>query len=675
MSKRIKLFSIATVSASAFLLACGLSASLGAAENSVKNTDVMNSPYGTCSHLAGGQEHDAMPQNMVMMKKAGIDWARADFSWSGIERTQGTWNFEHLDKVMKNAEEQRMQILPILDYHTSWADPAYKHPEAWLEYVRRTVTHFKDKIRYWEVWNEQNLKGFWHDTPDPVAYAEFLKKTYTTIKEIDPDLQVVYGGLAGVPRDFYEKSLQAGCGKYFDVINIHPYRGGLVSQSAIITFKEDIQAFHDLTVKYCGEDKPLWITEMGWATPPVLGRNAKCMISGSLAKVYPDGVPGKIGVIVDYAYTPANGLSERIWSQMLPEGTEMSVLKMADLKKLDPKTTPVLVMPPGEDFPTSCSVDLQNYVKNGGTLVLIGGVPFYYHNICDENGVWSRPKQNPYAGNLAHDFRVSWIAWWTEKGTPETTKITLAPGMNEGVAAEMMKSYPADQLDGTRFFTDSKLKPGDVMEPILLPVSATWMDGEKKGESFNAPCACIYRFNSDWKGNIIVSAVMGDTLGNTNRCMEENQGIYLSQAILLALANGVDRYFSYEFQAVERDDVDPEHHFGLMHSDLTPKSGYNAYKALTTARPAGSVNVKLSEDYAKDNLVVLAWKRPDGQNGWAIWAPTGTVTKKVKISGKVTESFNYLGEKVDVQGGISRMVFSDGITYIIGKNVTVNFGK
>ncbi len=672
MSRKTKLFGNVTISVSAFLVTCGLAVSLGAAENVAKNADVMNSPYGTCSHLGGGQEHDVMPQNMIMMKKAGIDWARADFSWSGIERTQGTWNFEHLDKVMKNAEEQGMQILPILDYHTSWADPAYKHPEAWLEYVRRTVTHFKDKIRYWEVWNEQNLKGFWHDTPDPVAYAEFLKKTYTTIKEIDPDSQVVYGGLAGVPRDYYEKSLQAGCAKCFDVINIHPYRGGLVSQATINTFIEDIQAFHDLTVKYSGEDKPLWITEMGWATPPVLGRNAKSMISGSLAKLFPNGVPGKVGVIVDYAYVPANGLSERIWSQMLPEGVEMSVLKMEDLKKLDPKTMPVLVMPPGEDFPTSRSVELQNYVKDGGTLVLIGGVPFYYHNVCDENGVWSRPKENPYAGNLAHDFRVSWIAWWTEKGTPETTKIALAPGMKEGLAGEMMKSYPADKLDGTRFFTDNKLKPGDVMEPILLATSSTWTDGEKKGEAFNAPCACIYRFNSDWKGNIIVSAVMGDTLGNTNRCMEENQGIYLSQAILLALANGVDRYFSYEFQAVERDEVDPEHHFGIMHADLTPKSGYTAYKTLTTARPAGSVNVKLSEDYAKDNLVVLAWKRPDGQNAWAIWTPSGSVTKKVKISGKVTDTFNYLGEKVTLQ---KKMTFSDAITYIVGEKVNVEFVK
>ena len=84
--------------------------------------------------------------------------------------------------------------------------------------------------------------------------------------------------------DYYEKSLKAGAGKYFDVINIHPYRGGLTSFSAVQKFIGDIQKFHDLTVQYTGADKPCWITEMGWATPPVLGRNLKAFLEGALKK-------------------------------------------------------------------------------------------------------------------------------------------------------------------------------------------------------------------------------------------------------------------------------------------------------------------------------------------------------------------------------------------------------
>lgn len=623
-----------------------------------------SSPYGTCSHLAGGQEHMEMPKNLKLMRQAGIEWARADFSWSGIERSRGTWHFEHLDKVVNTAQEQGVTILPILDYSVPWAAPSYRNPEAWLEYVRRTVTHFKDQIRYWEVWNEQNLAGFWGDTPNPEAYAEFLKKTYLTIKEIDPELVVVYGGLAGVPADFYEKSLQAGAGEFFDVANIHPYRGGMMSENSINRFLEDIQKFHDLTIQYCGKAKPLWITEMGWATPPTLGLNYRALISGSLEKIYPDGIPGKIAVISDTYYPPSYGLSETAWKNLLPEGADFTPLLIADLSSLTKEKYSVLIMPPGEDFPVAYADQLRNFVRDGGTLVLLGGVPFYYQMAQTENGVWERPKKNPYAGNLAHSFRVHWIAWWTEKGVPETCPIQLADG------AEALKDYPVAKVKGGRFFTDRLLKEGDSMEALIIPKDTQWTDGAKKGEIFDAPSACVYRFNSDWKGSIVASAQMDGSLGNMNRCVPENQGIFLSQAILLALSNGVERFFSYEFQAVEKDDVDPEHHFGITHADLTPKTGYLGYRTLTQARPSGSQTIPGNWNVDDGKLCVLSWKRPDGQIGYAIWAPFAERSKKMIFHGKVTDCFDWEGKKVSLS---SEMTFSPAITYVIGENLRIEW--
>ena len=625
-----------------------------------------SSPYGTCSHLAAGEEHQQMPQNFILMRAAGIEWARADFSWSGVESPKGNWHFEHLDRVVDEAAKHGITILPILDYHTAWADPAFQHPEEWLEYVRRTVTHFKDRIRYWEVWNEENLKGFWHDTPDPAAYAELLKRTYQTIKAIDPDLVVVYGGLAGVPFDFYEKSLQAGAGNCFDVANIHPYRGGLIFAAAIDGFLADLQKFHDLTVQYCGKKKPLWITEMGWATPPELCQNVKSMIGGSLRKLFPDGVPGQIGVISDPNYAPSFGLSEVTWAGMLPSNASFSVLTLEALASLNVQEIPVLILPPGEEFPTSCKEELLSYVREGGTLVMLGGIPFYYHLERGEDGVWQKPAKGRNFGNVAQEFRVNWIAWWTEKGTPEKTAIRFAPE-----AADAMSAYPVQKTQGSRYFTDRFLKEGDSMEPLLIPADAQWTDGPQKGSAFTAPCACIYRFRSDWKGNLVVSAVMGDGLGNTNRCIEENQGVFLSQAILLALANGVERYFNYEFQAPERDAVDPESHFGITHADLTPKSGYLAYQALTKARPAGSVNLPGAWNAAGESLCVLSWKRPDGQTAYAVWATSRSAKKRlIQVTGTLTDCFNYLGEKVSVSDS---MEFKAGITYFVGKDLKIEF--
>ena len=625
---------------------------------------IASEPYGTCAHLAGGEEHQLIPANLIKMREAGITWARADFSWSAVERPQGTWHFEHLDYLMDQAGKHGITILPILDYTTSWATPSHEHPEEWLGYVRQVVTRYKDRIRCWEVWNEENLKGFWKVDPNPEDYAQFLKITYEEIKKIDPDLVVVYGGLAGVPAEYYEKSLKAGAGKYFNVINIHPYRGGLTSFSAVQKFLGDIQKFHDLTVQYTGADKPCWITEMGWATPPVLGRNLKAFLEGALKKCFPNGVNGPICVVCDGNYPPSFGIDAPTWKNLLPAGSQVEILTLPMLKGLDPKTRPALILPPGECFPTPLADDLRAYVRDGGTLILTGGVPFYYAMAPAETGVWDRP-QNPYAGiPLANSFRVHWIAWWTEKGTPEHTALKFTPGSADALAA-----YPIAKAQGSRFFTDAKLKEGDSFEPLFIPTDAKWTDGPKKDSAFDAPAAAIYHFGSDWKGKIVVSAVMGDSIANTNRCVPENQGIFLSQAILLALSNGVERYFCYEFQAPERDDVDPESHFGITHRDLSPKSGYIAYKTLTAARPAGSVDLEGERFLDENRLCVLSWKRPDGKTGYAVWTPGLPREYDVQIlAGTVTESFNYLGDEVKVT---DRMEFRPGITYFIGENLKI----
>lgn len=599
-----------------------------------------NSPYGVCAHLGGGEEHQAMPANLIKMREAGIDWARADFSWSAVERPQGTWHFEHLDHLLENAEKIGIQILPILDYDVAWATPAYQHLDAWKEYVRQVVTRYKDRIRYWEVWNEQNLKSFWREEPNGANYVQLLKVTYETIKEIDPNLVVIYGGLAGVPKAFLEETLQAGAGKYFDVMNIHPYRSGLVTFSEAERFLQDIQMVRNTMESYGVSNKPVWITEMGWATPPRLGETTRSIVNAALQKLYPNGFHQTIAVICDKTFPASRLMNESIWQSLFPEKTRIQMLSLEEIQSLDLDKYPILMLPPGESFPIQAFETIRDYVKKGGTLILTGGVPLYYDL-----------ENNHLAGSWREKLRIDWFAWWTRQGTPEKTSIRVAES-----AQEALKNFPSKE--GTRFFGTQFLQNGDEMIPLVCA-------NEK---DFTAPVACIYRFQSDFRGNIVVSGFMSDAIVGTNRCTPENQGVFIPQAILLALHNGIEKYFNYEFQAPERDDLDPEHHFGIVHRDLSPKSGYLAYQALTKARPAGSLKRGETWKTEDNSLVCLSWTRPDGKIGYAIWSPDLPVTKKITIRGNLEQCFNYLGKPVE---NIPIMEFTSGITYFVGTDLEI----
>lgn len=97
------------------------------------------------------------------------------------------------------------------------------------EHVEAYVTALQSGVRYWEIFNEPNL---WRMTsgPDqgkrtmyPAKYVEFQKVAYTTIKRIDPSLQVVCNALNNVQWDWIDEWFRAGGDKYMDAMSFHPY--------------------------------------------------------------------------------------------------------------------------------------------------------------------------------------------------------------------------------------------------------------------------------------------------------------------------------------------------------------------------------------------------------------------------------------------------------------------
>lgn len=615
-----------------------------------RSTAAADSPYGVCAHLAGGTEHNQMPQNLRRMREAGITHVRADFSWGSVERPHGTWRYEHLDRVVQQAEKEGVEVLPILNYDVSWATPAFKYLPEWKNYVRNVVSRYKDKIRYWEVWNEPDLKGFWKDEPSGKNYATLLMATYETIKEIDPELVVVYGGLSGVPFKFFEESLQQGAGNSFDIINIHPYRGGLTSILKTEKLVADIEQFRTLLQKYKIAPKPIWITEMGWATLPTLGEDNRRMITGAMAILFPNGISGSVAFLVDPLYEPSQSWGTSRYVSALPTGTTIETVTLAELKNLDPTRQQVLILPPSESFPSAFFEHLVRYVKTGGTLVLTGGVPLYYLT-KEEQGTWTQ------GGGASESFRkqlrIGWKAWWTDKtnATPQETPLQLS----SEVAASLPNYVPAAK--GTRFLTDTALQSGDKLIPLFI----------SKNGDFDGIAACIYRFDSDFRGAVVVSTIPEGA--GLNISSEEEQGIFLPQSYLISFAAGVERYYWYEFQSPEVDKNDKESFFGLTHRDLSPKPGYIAYQTLTRARPSGSVQ---GTKWQNGDVCVVNWTRPDGKTGWAIWSPLVSQEMDIEIQGDVDEAFDYLGEPVDSVPKHGKITISNKILYLIGpQRVTV----
>ena len=106
----------------------------------------------------------------------------------------------------------------------------------WVDFLKAFATRYKGRIRAYQIWNEPNLSREWcKHAPDPAAYAQFLKASYSAIKSVDPNALVISAGMTpttccpdgsqALPdAQFIERMYTAmggGSNGYFDLLGVH----------------------------------------------------------------------------------------------------------------------------------------------------------------------------------------------------------------------------------------------------------------------------------------------------------------------------------------------------------------------------------------------------------------------------------------------------------------------
>jgi dienelactone hydrolase len=160
------------------------------------------------------------PQLYQFLPKLGASWTFIGILWEDIEPEQDVWTFEKADKIMKEAQTHNINLIVKIRTGTCWATKeesittlkASSPPdniEDYIDFVYNLVNRYKDSVDFWAVENEMNTETFWSGTLE--EYNQVLETAYKTIKEVDPDAQVLDSGMASmtygicIARDMYEK--------------------------------------------------------------------------------------------------------------------------------------------------------------------------------------------------------------------------------------------------------------------------------------------------------------------------------------------------------------------------------------------------------------------------------------------------------------------------------------
>jgi hypothetical protein len=240
------------------------------------------------------------------MGQAKVGTYRFALDWASVDPTQAAddYNFGGVDALVRAGAINNIRMLPYIVGTPGWAAAldnancavaANKcgvfavHTaaglNAWKKFVADVVARYgpngvfwqqnpdvpERPIRAWQIWNEQNSPTFYKPKPNVKRYAKLLAASHDAIKAVDPDAEVVTGGMFGTPLHGRKPAISAwdflsslydvkGAKRDFDGVGIHPYAGQFRKVKAQIDLMRDaIKSGHDSGVD-------TWITEIGWAS-------------------------------------------------------------------------------------------------------------------------------------------------------------------------------------------------------------------------------------------------------------------------------------------------------------------------------------------------------------------------------------------------------------------------
>ena len=172
----------------------------------------------------------------------GVKWIRIQSGWCKTEQSEGVYDFEWLDKIVDNLLSRG--LIPWLDI--GYGNKIYiedcDHPtgvgfapiyterakNGWKNYVINLADHFKDRITYYEIWNEPDGNYYWKPYgPNGTELGAFTAETARIIRSVQPDA-VIFGGVMAEgfrPRamTFLIKALEAGMADEIDYVTYHRY--------------------------------------------------------------------------------------------------------------------------------------------------------------------------------------------------------------------------------------------------------------------------------------------------------------------------------------------------------------------------------------------------------------------------------------------------------------------
>lgn len=238
--------------------------------------------------MAVGFNETPSVRTFALQSRTGMPVVRFKVSWTAVEPAPDRWVWAPYDRAYAQMLRAGLRPLLVAIGGPCWTRPdrpcAPAPPDAdfdsdWAEYVRKLVERYPDAVGV-EVWNEPNSVLLFPPRPDPVRFEKLLAAAHDAVKEVDPGMPVVLGGLFASDRtggyaiadqEFLAAVLAAGGGDEIDAIGAHPYPRTREPEAGPVRYdlsamQRALDRLRSARDAFGYSELPIWITEVGVST-------------------------------------------------------------------------------------------------------------------------------------------------------------------------------------------------------------------------------------------------------------------------------------------------------------------------------------------------------------------------------------------------------------------------
>lgn len=238
------------------------------------------------------------------LRSNGFSIVRQTFDWSDIEASQGEFNWDQYDPIVRNLNDAGIQIVAVVEGAPVWAAQpgsaeGTKAPPAnasdFASFLTAFVGRYGAYIDYVQVWDRPNDPAHWGGVAATAdQYVGLLAPAFNAIRTANGETQVILAELS--PRDamgtmgsdlrFLSMIYEVGGAPYFDAAAAS-VDGGVSSPydrrvSSSVPSLSRAELFRELMIEEGDSTKPVWITHFGWDLSSGISRQtqAEYLVAG-----------------------------------------------------------------------------------------------------------------------------------------------------------------------------------------------------------------------------------------------------------------------------------------------------------------------------------------------------------------------------------------------------------